>query len=65
MIYSVPIQAKERHIRNIYLKDSDEEIIVHFVKDHEELYNKPTNTLRTRPGRIACGKDSQAAATSQ
>ena len=25
---------------NIYLRDSDEEAIVDFVKDHEELYNK-------------------------
>ena len=25
---------------NIYLTDSDEEAIVDFVKDHEELYDK-------------------------
>ena len=25
---------------NIYLTDSDEEEIVNFVKDHEELYDK-------------------------
>ena len=25
---------------NIYTTDSDEEAIVHFVKDHEELYDK-------------------------
>ena len=46
----------------IYLIVSDEEVIVDFVQDHEKLYNKPMRM--TRPERIACGKDSQAAKTS-
>ena len=32
--------SKEGHMTNIYLTDSDEEAIVDFVKDHEELYEK-------------------------
>ena len=31
---------KQVHMTNIYLTDSDEEAIVDFVKDHEELYDK-------------------------
>ena len=31
---------KKGHITNIYLTHSDEEAIVDFVKDHEELYHK-------------------------
>ena len=57
-------RSKKGHITNIYLTDSDEEVIVNFVKDHAELYDK-TNTLRTRPRRNACGRDLQAAATWQ
>ena len=44
-------------LMNIYSTDSDEEAIVDFVKDHEELYD----TLRTRPGRNACGRGSPTA----
>ena len=31
---------KKRHMTNIYLTDSDEEAIVDFVKNYEELYDK-------------------------
>ena len=31
---------KNGHMTNMYLTDSDEEAIVDFMKDHEELYNK-------------------------
>ena len=31
---------KKGHMTNIYPMDPDEEAIVDFVKDHEELYNK-------------------------
>ena len=39
---AVPSQSQYRkgHMSNIYLTDSDEEAIVDFVKDHEELYDK-------------------------
>ena len=33
-------RQKKGHMINIYLTDSDEEAIVDFVKDHEELYDK-------------------------
>ena len=45
---------KKGHITNIYLTDSDKEAIVDFIKDHESSRTRPTNTLRTRPGRNAC-----------
>ena len=50
---SIALNAQEGQMTNIYLPDSDEEAIVNFGKDHEELYVKPTNTLLTRPGRNA------------
>ena len=31
---------KKGHMTNIYLTDADEEVIVDFVKDNVELYNK-------------------------
>ena len=57
--------SKKGHLMNIYLTDSDEETVVDSVKDHKELYDKPTRSSRTTPGRIACEKDSQTAASSQ
>ena len=38
---------------NIYLTDSDEEAIMDFVKDHEELYNK-TNVQFNYKARKEC-----------
>ena len=35
-----------------------------FVKNYEGIYRRPTNTLRTRPGRNACGRGLPAAASS-
>ena len=32
------VRYKKGHMTNIYLTDSDEEAIVDFVKDHEDLY---------------------------
>ena len=54
---------KKGHMTNIYLTDSHEEAVVDFVKDHEDLYDKAMNTLRTRPGKIDCGIGLQAATT--
>ena len=50
---SIALNTQEGHMTNIYLTDSEEEAIVNFGKDHEELYARPTNTLLTRPGRNA------------
>ena len=44
--------GKKGHITNVYLTDSD-----------EEAMTKPMITLRSRPGRIAYGRGSQATAT--
>ena len=58
-------QSKKGHMLNIYLTDADQEAIVDFVEDHQELYNKTSEHFRTRPGRIAYGKSLQAAASCQ
>ena len=56
---------KKGHMTNIYLKDSDAEAIVDFVKDHEELCNKSNehDTLRPRPVRNAFGRGSPTVAS--
>ena len=46
---------KERKMTNIYLTDSDKEIIVDFAM--KSFLTKPTTCLRTRLGRIACEKE--------
>ena len=33
-------RCRKGHMLNIYLTDSDEEAIVDFVQDHEELFSK-------------------------
>ena len=39
---------KKGHMTNIYLTDSDEEVIVDFVKDHEELYDKTNEHFKDK-----------------
>ena len=39
---------KKEHMTNIYVTDSDEEGIVNFVKDHEELYDKTNKQFRDK-----------------
>ena len=51
-------QYKEGHMTNIYLMYSDEEDIVDFVKDHEELYDKTIELSRTKQGRSVSGSGS-------
>ena len=43
--YQSHSQHKKGHLANIYLMDSDEEVIVDFVKDHKELYEKTKDCL--------------------
>ena len=38
--YQSHSRHKKGHMTNIYLMDSDEEAVVDFVKDHEELFDK-------------------------
>ena len=47
---------KKGHMTTIYLTDSDEEAIVDFVKDHEELYNKTNEHFKIRPGTNTFGR---------
>ena len=51
---------KKGHMMSISLTDSEEEVIVRIMRSFTA---KPTNTLRTIPGRITCGSGLQAAAT--
>ena len=39
---------KKGHVTNIYLTDSDEEAIMDFVKDHEELYNNTNEHFKDK-----------------
>ena len=57
-------RRKKEYMMNIYFTDSDEEGIVDFVKDHEELYNKTNGHLKDK-ARIACERGLQSAASSQ
>ena len=41
-------QGRRRGFRNIYPKDSDEEAIMDFVKDHEELQDKANEHCREK-----------------
>ena len=37
---------KKGHMTNVFITDSDQEAIVDFVKDHEELYNKTSEHFK-------------------
>ena len=52
------------HMTNNYLTYSEEEALVDFVKDRGDFYNE-INEQWTRPGRIACRRGLQEAATCQ
>ena len=41
-------RCKKGHTSYIYLTHSDEEAIVDFVKDHEELYDKTSEQLKDK-----------------
>ena len=49
------VQSQSRHkkgdMTNIYVTDSDEEAIVNFVKDHEELYDKTSEQFKDKAGK--------------
>ena len=42
------LDYKKGHMTNIYLPDSDEEAIVDFVKDNEELYDKTSEHFKDK-----------------
>ena len=41
-------RQKKRQLKSIFLSDSDEEAIVEFVKQHEELYDKTNNSFKDK-----------------
>ena len=46
---STQSRQKKWRMKSIFLIDSDEEAIVEFVKQHEELYDKTNNSLQLSP----------------
>ena len=42
------LRQKKGHMTNIYLTDSDEEAIVDFVTDHDELYDKTNEHFKEK-----------------
>ena len=42
------VGTSQSHMTNIYMKDSDEEAVVDFVKDHEEWYNKTNEHFKDK-----------------
>ena len=51
------LSYKKGHMSNIYLTDSDEDSIVHFVKDHEELYNKTSEHFKDKSRKEVIGEE--------
>ena len=43
-------------MKSIFLSDSDEEAIVEFVKQHEELYNKTTDSFKDKQKKEGLGE---------
>ena len=41
-------RQKKGQMKSIFLSDSDEEAIVEFVKQHEELYDKTNNSFKDK-----------------
>ena len=47
---------KKGHIMNIHLTDSDEEVTIDFINDHEELYNKTNEKFKDKARKALWGK---------
>ena len=47
-VESTQSRQKKGQMKSIFLSDSDEEAIVEFVKQHEELYDKTNNSFSMR-----------------
>ena len=47
-VESTQSRKKKRQIKFIFLSDSDEEAIVKFVKQHEELYDKTKDSFKDK-----------------
>ena len=47
-VESTQSRQKKGQMKSIFLSDSDEEAIVEFVKQHEELYDKTNNSFKDK-----------------
>ena len=47
-VESTQSRQKKGQMKSIFLSDSDEEVIVEFVKQHEELYDKTNNSFKDK-----------------
>ena len=47
-VESTQSKQKKGQIKSIFLSDSDEEAIVEFVKQHNELYDKTNDSLKDK-----------------
>ena len=54
ILISIPVQTQEKHMANIYSTDLDEEAIVVYVKDHEDLYDKTNRHSIDKPRKKDC-----------
>ena len=47
-VESTQSRQKKGQMKSIFLSDSDEEAIVEFIKQHEELYDKTNDTFKDK-----------------
>ena len=47
-VQSIQSRQKKGQMKSIFLSDSDEEAIVKFVKQHEELYDKTNDSFKDK-----------------
>ena len=55
-VESTQSRQKKGQMKSIFLSDSDEEAIVEFVKQHEEMYDKTNNSFKDKQQKenLAC-----------
>ena len=54
-VESTQSRQKKGQMKAIFLSDSDEEAIVEFVKQHEELYDKANDSFKDKQKKKAFG----------
>ena len=47
-VESTQSRQKKGQMKSIFLSDSDKEVIVEFIKQHEELYDKTNNSFKDK-----------------
>ena len=58
-VESTQSRQKKGQMKSIFLSDSDEEAIVEFVKQHEELYDKTNDSFKDKQKRNDFGSSYQ------